>query len=64
MGSWEDVIKSNTKVMGWNGQETQGKIRPTEDEVAALGPDSQKICDDEFKDHPDKPLAILNVLGG
>ena len=42
MGSWEDVMKSNTKMIGWNGQEIQGKVRPTEDEVAALGPDFQK----------------------
>ena len=64
MGSWEDVMKSNTKMMGWNGQEIQGKIRPTEEEVAALGPDFQKSWDNEFKDHPDKPLAILNVIEG
>lgn len=64
MGTWEDVMKSNTKMMGWNGQEIQGKVRPTEDEVAALGPDFQKAWDSEFKDHPDKPLAIFNVNGG
>ncbi|KAI0472730.1 putative alcohol oxidase [Xylariaceae sp. FL0804] len=64
MGSWEDIMKSNTKMMGWNGQEIQGKVRPSDDEVAALGPDFQKAWDQEFRNRPDKPLAIFNVVAG
>ncbi|KAK7943947.1 uncharacterized protein PG986_013060 [Apiospora aurea] len=64
MGSHEDLIKNNHKMMGWNGQEMQSKIRPSDDEVAALGPEFQKAWDREYKDHPDRPLALLNVIGG
>lgn len=39
MGSYENLIKNKEKMLGWNGQEIQGKIRPTEAEIAALGPD-------------------------
>ncbi|KAI2464627.1 GMC oxidoreductase-domain-containing protein [Annulohypoxylon bovei var. microspora] len=64
MGSYEDLMKKNEKMLGWNGQEIQGKVRPTDVEVAALGPDFQKAWDKEFKNYPDKPLAIINVVGG
>ncbi|KUI59148.1 Alcohol oxidase [Cytospora mali] len=64
MGSYEDLLKTNNKMLGWNGQEVQGKVRPTEAEVAALGPDFQKAWDREFRDHPDKPLVVFSVMGG
>ncbi|KAI0886205.1 putative alcohol oxidase [Annulohypoxylon maeteangense] len=64
MGSYDDLMKKNEKMLGWNGQEIQGKIRPTDAEVAALGPDFQKAWDQEFKNQPDKPLAIINIVAG
>ncbi|KAI1378542.1 putative alcohol oxidase [Hypoxylon crocopeplum] len=64
MGSYEDLMKSNHKMLGWNAQEIQGKLRPTEAEVAALGPDFQKAWDEEFKDQSDKPLGVINLLAG
>ncbi|KAK7931169.1 hypothetical protein PG985_001881 [Apiospora marii] len=64
MGKHEDLIKENNKMMGWNGKEMQSKIRPTDDEVAALGPEFQAAWDGEYKNHPDKPLALLDVNGG
>ncbi|KAI0017932.1 putative alcohol oxidase [Xylariomycetidae sp. FL0641] len=63
-GGVEDLLKSGTKMLGSNGQEVQGKIRPTDEEVAALGPEFQRAWDEEFKNHPDKPLALFTVLGG
>ncbi|KAK7733048.1 hypothetical protein SLS53_008377 [Cytospora paraplurivora] len=64
MGSYEDLIKSNNVMLGWNGQELQAKVRPTDAEVAALGPDFQKAWDREFKDYPDKPLVVFSVVAG
>ncbi|KUI66369.1 Alcohol oxidase [Cytospora mali] len=64
MGSYEDLMKANNKMLGWNGQEVQGKVRPTEAEVAELGPDFQKAWDRDFRDHPDKPLVVFSVVGG
>ncbi|KAK8045460.1 hypothetical protein PG993_005484 [Apiospora rasikravindrae] len=64
MGTHEDLIKSGHKMMGWNGKEMQSKIRPSDAEVAALGPEFQKAWDREYKDYPDKPLALLDVNGG
>lgn len=64
MGSHEDLIKGNHKMMGWNGKGIQAKIRPTDDEVAVLGPEFQKGWETNFKDYPGKPLALLDVNGG
>ncbi|KAI1503596.1 GMC oxidoreductase [Biscogniauxia marginata] len=64
MGSFEDLMKNNHEMLGWNGQEIQAKVRPTDAEVAALGPDFQKAWDKEFKNHPDKPLGVINVIAG
>lgn len=64
MGSMEDLIKSDHKMLGWNGQQVQGKVRPTNEEVAALGPEFQAAWDKEFRDFPDKPLVVFSVVGG
>lgn len=42
MGDWGQLMKENNKILGWNGQQLQAKVRPTDDEVAALGPEFQK----------------------
>lgn len=60
----EEMIKTKHKMLGWNAQDIQGKVRPTEAEVAALGPDFQAAWDREFKPIPDKPLAIISVIAG
>ncbi|KAK8085726.1 hypothetical protein PG997_006997 [Apiospora hydei] len=52
MGSHKELMKSNHKMMGWNGQEMQSKLRPTDAEVAALGPEFQKAWDRDFPTDP------------
>lgn len=64
LGSPEDVIKSNNKMLGWNAQEVQVKVRPTEAEVAALGPEFKEAWDKEFKGSPDKPMVLLSLIAG
>lgn len=64
MGSPEDLIKSGDKMLGSNAQEVQAKIRPTEAEVAALGPEFKEAFDNEFKDYPDKPMVVLTAIAG
>lgn len=60
----EELIENNHGMLGWNAQDIQGKVRPSEAEVAALGPDFKAAWDREFKSNPDKPLAILSVIAG
>jgi len=64
MGSMEDLIKEKHKILGWNAQEMQGKVRPSEEEIDALGPEFRRAWDAEFKDRPEKPLVVLNLIAG
>lgn len=64
LGSLEDLMKANHKILGWNGQQIQGKVRPTEEEVAELGPEFQKAWHNEFKDYPEKPIVVFSVIAG
>lgn len=64
MGSVEDLMKANHRMLGWNGQQIQGKVRPTDEEVAALGPEFQAAWDKDFKSTPDKPLMVFSVVAG
>ncbi|KAH7303330.1 putative glucose dehydrogenase [Stachybotrys elegans] len=58
-----DLIKNQDPRLGWNGMDIAAKIRPTDDEVASLGPEFQEAWDSEFKTHPDRPLVILSGIG-
>ncbi|KAG5982693.1 hypothetical protein E4U55_001516 [Claviceps digitariae] len=49
-------------ILGWNGVDLAAKLRPTEAEVAELGPDFQRLWDRDFKDQPERPLMLLAVL--
>ncbi|PPJ52040.1 hypothetical protein CBER1_09828 [Cercospora berteroae] len=55
----EEAIRMNDELLGTNAMDGQGKFRPTEKEVDALGPEFRKAWDRDFKDVPDRPLMIL-----
>lgn len=42
-----------------NAPVLEGKFRPTEEEVDALGPEFRKAWDRDFKNAPDRPLMIM-----
>lgn len=50
--------------MGWNGQDVSCKLRPTEADVAALGPEFEAAYATDYLSTPNKPLALLALLGG
>ncbi|KAJ4291645.1 hypothetical protein N0V90_009540 [Kalmusia sp. IMI 367209] len=64
MGDMGELMKNKHKILGWNAQEVQGKFRPTETEVDALGPDFRKAWDFEFKNQPEKPVVVLSLIAG
>lgn len=58
------LIKDNAPILGWNAQDIQYKLRPTESEVNALGANFQAAWDKDYKIHPNRPLvlgALLNM---
>jgi alcohol oxidase len=57
-----ELIKQNAPILGWNAMDITCKLRPTDTEVAALGPNFQKAWDEEFKDEPNKPLALGSLI--
>ncbi|BCS22571.1 GMC family oxidoreductase [Aspergillus puulaauensis] len=60
----DELIKSNAPIMGWNGQDVSCKLRPTEADVAALGPEFEAAYATDYLSTPNKPLALLALLGG
>ncbi|KAI0597030.1 alcohol oxidase-like protein [Biscogniauxia sp. FL1348] len=58
------LIASHDKMLGWNGFDASGKLRPTEAEVDALGPEFRKVWDRDYRDIPSKPLAAIMMLSG
>ncbi|KAF4965138.1 hypothetical protein FSARC_7005 [Fusarium sarcochroum] len=63
-GYWDPqkLVAENSPVLGHNGQEACLKIRPTDEEVTALGPEFQKSWDLYFKEKLDKPLALMAFI--
>jgi hypothetical protein len=40
------------------------QLRPTEADVARLGPNFRKAWDEDFKDKPNRPIALGALLNG
>ncbi len=62
-GRWDidEAIRNSDELLGTNAMDAQAKLRPTEAEVEALGPEFKKAWDRDFKDAPNRPLMILAV---
>ncbi|KAF2134721.1 GMC oxidoreductase [Dothidotthia symphoricarpi CBS 119687] len=57
-----EMIKNNDKMLGWNSIDISSKIRPSEDEVTALGPDFRQAWDRDFKNVPNRPLMLCGII--
>jgi choline dehydrogenase-like flavoprotein len=57
-----ELVKNNDKVLGWNAIDISSKLRPTEEDVDALGPEFRKAWDRDFKDIPNRPLMLCGVI--
>ncbi|KAL5614160.1 hypothetical protein FOVSG1_003223 [Fusarium oxysporum f. sp. vasinfectum] len=49
-------------VLGWNSIDISSKLRPTEADVAALGPEFQNAWDRDFKNAPNRPLMLMGLV--
>ncbi|OAQ87788.1 alcohol dehydrogenase [Purpureocillium lilacinum] len=56
------ALSEKNPFLGWNGIDIAGKLRPTEEEVAQLGPDFQELWNRDFKEHQDRPLMLMGVV--
>ncbi len=58
----EELFANNDPRLGWNAQEVACKIRPSEAEVASIGPEFQEAWNRDFKNNPSKPLALMSLV--
>ncbi|KAI1111186.1 GMC oxidoreductase [Nemania sp. NC0429] len=59
---FEEATEKKDPRLGWNTIDVAGKIRPTEEEVVALGPAFKAAWDKDFRDKPNKPLSLVALL--
>lgn len=59
---FEAAVKEKNPILGWNSIDISSKLRPRDDEVAALGPEFQAAWDRDFKDSPSRPLMLMGVV--
>lgn len=58
----EFIASKAGAMLGWNTIDVCSKIRPTDDHIAALGPEFQAAWDKDFKNNPNKPLMLNGVV--
>ncbi|KEY74603.1 hypothetical protein S7711_05034 [Stachybotrys chartarum IBT 7711] len=56
------TVFSGNKLLGWNAMDAAAKLRPTEDEVQALGPEFKESWDRDFRDAPNRPLMLMVLV--
>ncbi|KAH7243896.1 hypothetical protein MRS44_017054 [Fusarium solani] len=61
-GGRQELIDKKDKVLGWNSIDISSKLRPTEADVAALGPDFQAAWDRDFKNAPNRPMMLMGLV--
>ncbi|KAJ6781884.1 hypothetical protein PWT90_09925 [Aphanocladium album] len=58
----EMIFKDRPEILGYNGQDATGKLRPTDEEAAALGPEFEAAWKDDFQSKPEKPIICMTLL--
>lgn len=60
----QGLIDSKHNILGWNGVDLSSKLRPTDKDIAALGPEFQAAWDRDFKNAPARPLMHMALVSG
>jgi alcohol oxidase len=65
-GRWDAaaMIKSGDKLLRSNGVPVAGKLRMTDEEAKALGPEFSKAWDRDFKHIPSRPVMLTAIVNG
>lgn len=58
------LMGSNDEILGWNGLEVTGKLRPGPSDIASLGPDFEAEWNKTFANNPNKPMIGLTLVAG
>ncbi|KYK60260.1 alcohol dehydrogenase [Drechmeria coniospora] len=57
-----EAAAEGNPILGWNGIDIGAKLRPSDEEVARMGPDFQKLWDRDFKHQTTKPMMLVGIL--
>lgn len=57
-----ELISKNGKILGWNAIDATCKLRPSDADIAALGPKFQGVWDKEYQNNLNKPLAMMSLV--
>jgi alcohol oxidase len=60
--SLEELLQAKSPMLGYNTQDVTCKMRPSEEEVTALGPEFEEAWRDHFRNKPDRPVAVMALL--
>ncbi|KAI1174757.1 GMC oxidoreductase-domain-containing protein [Nemania sp. FL0916] len=60
--SFAEAVEKKDPRLGWNTIDIAGKLRPTEEDIAALGPNLKAAWDRDFKEKPNRPLVFMALL--
>ncbi|KND87110.1 Alcohol oxidase, partial [Tolypocladium ophioglossoides CBS 100239] len=56
------ALSNKNPLLGWNGIDIAAKLRPSEEEVAHLGPEFQELWNRDFKEQKERPLMLIGVI--
>ncbi|KAH0398749.1 alcohol oxidase, partial [Aureobasidium melanogenum] len=57
-----EAIQNQDPMLGWNAVDVCSKIRPTDKEIEAMGPNFKEHWDRDFKDRPTRPVMLTGVV--
>ena len=60
--SRDHAIAQKMPILRWNTVDVAGKVRPTDEEVVALGPEFKKAWDRDFANEPNRPLMLYSLV--
>ncbi|KAH0564862.1 hypothetical protein GP486_001756 [Trichoglossum hirsutum] len=58
----EKSLSASTYILGWNGVDGGAKLRPSPEEVKAMGPQFEKLWNRDFRDRPSRPLILIATV--
>ncbi|KAF5022829.1 hypothetical protein F66182_5123 [Fusarium sp. NRRL 66182] len=58
----QELIDAKDPFLGWNAIDLSSKLRPTDADIATLGPDFQDAWERDFKNIPNRPLMLMGLI--
>lgn len=57
-----EAIQNNDPILGWNAIDISSKIRPTDKEIEAMGPQFKEHWEKDFEHRPTRPVMLTGVV--